>query len=58
MNKGNDYLIKYKVYGKNILATFTEEVDGVYMFKNITGLFGVTKKAIAAGLVSLELIED
>ena len=57
MLKGNDYLIKYEIYGKNILATFLEEVDDVYMFRNITGLFGVTKKAIAAGLVSLELIE-
>lgn len=59
MERGNIYLITYNnMNEKTILATFLEEVNGMYLFKDIRGEFAITKKKIKSGEIKLELIED
>ena len=59
MERGDNYLITYhNMNNKKILAMFLEEYNGMYLFKNIHGEFGVTKKKIDDHEITLELIED
>lgn len=58
MNCGDFYSITYTNYDKKITATFYEENNGIYFFKNKSGLFGISKKAIESKDIVLDLVED
>lgn len=59
MNNGEHYLLTFKnMNNKTVLATFLEEVSGIYLFRDIHGEFAVTSKKIANKDISVELIED
>ena len=59
MEHGDSYLITYhNMDNKTILATFLEEVNGMYLFKDIHGEFAVTKKKIDNKEISVELIDS
>ena len=59
MERGDHYLITYhNMNNIKILATYLEEYNGMYLFKNIHGEFAVTKKKIDDHEITLELIED
>lgn len=59
MTKGDNILITYKNQNNNtLLALFLEKNDRGYLFKNINGVFIVTKKAIDSKKITLKVIED
>lgn len=58
MKHGENYLITYHTMNKTILATFLEEVNGMYLFKDIHGEFAITIKKVNNKEISIELIED
>lgn len=59
MERGNTYLITYNnMDNKTVLATFLEEFNGMYLFKDIHGEFAVTQKKVKSGEITLELIEN
>ena len=58
MERGSNYLITYKKFNKSITAMFYEEKNGTYFFKDRSGLFGVSQRAINNGDISIELIES
>lgn len=59
LKHGESYLITYhNMNNKTVLATFLEEVNGMYLFKNINGEFAVTIKKVTNKEISIELIED
>lgn len=58
MTKGDNILINYTTIGKEIIATFYENKNGNYLFKNSTGLFLVSERAIKEERIILEVIED
>lgn len=59
MERGNTYLITYhNTNNKTVVATFLEEVNGMYLFKDIHGEFAVTQIKIEKEEISLELIEN
>ncbi len=58
MEKGNTYLITYLNAGnKTVLATFLEEVNGMYLFKDVHGEFAVTQQKVKNKEITLELME-
>lgn len=59
MKFGENYLITYhNMNNKTVLAVFIEEVNGMYLFKDIHGEFAVTVKKVESREISIELIED
>ena len=58
MTLGDNYIIFYKNHDKRILATFYQEANGIYYFRDISGIFGVSKKAVESGAIELLLAED
>lgn len=58
MIKGDNISIHYTTMDKEIIATFYENKNGNYLFKNSTGLFLVSEQAIKEERIILEVIED
>ena len=59
MKHGENYIITYRnADNKTVLATFLEEFNGMYLFKNINGEFAVTVKKVTNGEITLELVEE
>lgn len=58
MIKGDNVLIHDVIKNEKVLATFYESIDGKYIFKNISGVFGISEDAEKLGVVKLEIIED
>ena len=65
MKHGENYLLTfhnmwqaYQMNNKTILATFLEEVNEMYLFKDIHGEFAITKKKISNKEITVKMIED
>lgn len=59
MKHGENYLITYhNMNNKTVLATFLEEINGMYLFKDIHGEFAITTKKVNDKEISIELIEE
>lgn len=59
MIKGDTYLITYHTMNnKTVIATFLEEFNGMYLFKDRNGEFAITINKVTKQEITLELIED
>ena len=58
MNKGDNYLITYHTMDKTALAMFLEEENGIYLFEDIHGIFGISGNKVKNGEITLELVEE
>ena len=59
MKHGENYLLTFRnMNNKTILATFLEEVNEMYLFKDIHGEFAITKKKISNKEITVKMIED
>lgn len=57
MTKGDNVLIKYtRNDNKTILATYLETANGVHLFEDIHGIFGVSANAVKTKRITLEIV--